>query len=312
MEICILDSGQFIERPELLEPLYAFGKVRVFSGMPGTEDEIAARARDAEVVAWSMTKLSNRVLDRLPKLKLLQFIGTGLWNFADVDYAHARGIRTRNIEAYGSNAVAEFAIGLTMALQRGIVPAVNRVKARRWDLDGLRGREIAGSTVGVIGTGSIGSLVAQKFIGLGARVIANDIRENPELREAYGLEYVPVEELFLRSDVITIHMKATRDNRRFVSERLLRLMKPEAVLINVSRAELVDCEALCRALSEGRIGGAAVDVYEDEPLSDSDYRLVQLPNVIGTPHIGFYTGESNENAVRLAVASIVSALESGA
>ena len=309
MVICILDSGQFISDDALLDPLRRFGEVRVFSGMPETEDELVARARGAEVVAWCVTQIPNSAIDRLPELRLLQFIGTGMWNFADVDHCTSRGVRCLNIDAYGSNAVAEFAVSLTMALLRNIVPAAERIRRREWNMDGLGGREIASSTVGVIGTGSIGALVAKKFCGLGAKVIAHDIFENAELRDRFGVEYVGVEELFRRSDVITIHMKATPENVGFVSEGLLRLMKPDAVFVNVSRAELADGGALYRALAEKRIGGAAVDVYEGEPLSDSDYRLVSLPNVIGTPHIGFYTGQSNDNAVRMSVESIVRALE---
>ena len=310
MVICLLDSGQFVSDPALLDPLRALGEVRVFSGLPATEDELVERASGADVVAWCITQIPDSALDRLPKLRLLQFIGTGMWNFVNVDYANKKGVRCLNIDAYGSNAVAEFAVSLTMALLRNIVPAAQRIRQRLWDMDGLGGREIASSTVGVIGTGSIGKLVARKFLGLGAKVIAHDIFENEELK-AKGVEYVSVEELFRRADVITIHMKATPENVGFVSAKLLALMKPDAVFINVSRAELVDGKALYEALSEKRIGGAAVDVYEGEPLNDDDFRLVSLPNVIGTPHIGFYTGQSNDNAVRLSVESIVRALTDG-
>ena len=129
MIICMLDAGQFIEKPEFLEPLKQYGEIRIFSGMPKSVDEVVARAGDAEVVAFAVTQLTHEMIDRLPKLKILQFIGTGMWNFVDVDYAVSKGIEVLNIDAYGSNAVAEFAVSLAMSMNRNIVPAVNILKA---------------------------------------------------------------------------------------------------------------------------------------------------------------------------------------
>lgn len=308
MIICMLDAGQFIEKPEFLEPLKQYGEIRIFSGMPENADEVVARAGDAEVVAFAVTQLTREMIDRLPKLKILQFIGTGMWNFVDVDYAVSKGIKVLNIDAYGSNAVAEFAVSLAMSMNRNIVPAVNIVKAHDWSTDGLGGQEIAGSTVGVIGTGSIGHLVAEKFFGLGANVVACDLYENEYLKEKYGLRYYSMENVFHMSDVITMHMKVTKENEKLIDRRLLSLMKPNALLINVSRAELVDNEALYEALSTGKIRGLATDVYTSEPPCALDYKMIDLPNVICTPHIGFYTEQSNDNSIRMSVASIIKAL----
>ncbi len=310
MKICILDAGQFIEKPEFLDPLKPFGEISVYSGMPKDADEVVARAQDAEVVAFAVMQLTREMIDRLPKLRILQFIGTGMWNFVDVDYATSKGIRVLNIDAYGSNAVAEFAVSLAMSMNRCVVPAVNLVKERRWDTDGLCGQEIAGSTVGVIGTGAIGRLVVEKFFGLGANVIACDIYENEYLKEKYGLKYHSMEDIFRLSDIITMHMKVTPENEKLIGRQLLSLMKKNALLINVSRAELVDNEALYEALAAGQIRGLATDVYTSEPPCALDYKMIDLPNVICTPHIGFYTEQSNDNSIKMSVASIVQALES--
>ena len=309
MTICMLDAGQFIEKPEFLDPLKPFGEVKIFDGMPETVEEVVKRAGDAEVVAFAITQLTHEMIDCLPKLKVLQFIGTGMWNFVDVPYAESKGIKVLNIDAYGSNAVAEFAVSLAMSLNRNVVPGVNIVKAHGWSMDGLGGQEIAGSTVGVIGTGAIGRLVVEKFFGLGANVIACDIFENQYLKEKYGLKYYSMEEVFQRSDVITMHMKATKENEKVISEKLISLMKKNALLINVSRAELVDNEALYHALSEKRIRGFATDVYSSEPPSEFDNKIIDLPNVICSPHIGFYTEQANDNSIKMSVASIVKALE---
>ena len=270
---------------------------------------MAHRAGDAEVVAFAVTQLTREMVDAMPKLKVLQFIGTGMWNFVDVDYAQSKGIKVLNIEAYGSNAVAEFAVCLTAALARNVVPAVNIIKSGGWDTDGLGGREIAGSTVGVIGTGAIGRLVVEKFIGLGAHVIANDIFESDYLKEKYGIEYVSLEEIFRRSDIISLHMKVTKENEKLIDRKYFSLMKKNALFINVARAELVNIEDLYDALSGGHIGGAAIDVFTSEPPGELEQKLTALPNVIGTPHIGFYTEQSNDNSIRMSAASIVKALE---
>ena len=308
MIICMLDAGQFIEKPEFLEPLKQYGEIRIFSGMPKSVDEVVARAGDAEVVAFAVTQLTHEMIDRLPKLKILQFIGTGMWNFVDVDYAVSKGIEVLNIDAYGSNAVAEFAVSLAMSMNRNIVPAVNILKAHDWTTDGLGGQEIAGATVGVIGTGSIGRLVAEKFFGLNANVIACDLYENEQLKAKYDLKYYSMEEIFRQSDIITMHMKVTKENEKLIGRRLIPQMKPNALLINVSRAELIDNEALYEALAAKKIRGLATDVYTSEPPCELDYKMIDLPNVICTPHIGFYTEQSNDNSIKMSVNSIIKAI----
>lgn len=309
MKFCILDAGQFVEKPELLDPLRALGDIDIYSGMPESAAEVARRAGEAEVVAFAVTQLTREMVDAMPRLKVLQFMGTGMWNFVDVEYAQSKGIQVLNIEAYGSNAVAEFAVCLTAALVRNVVPAVNILKDGGWSTDGLNGREIAGSTVGVVGTGAIGRLVVEKFIGLGAHVIANDIFESDYLKEKYGIEYVSLEEIFRRSDIVSLHMKVTKENEKIIDKKYLSLMKKDALFINVARAELVNIEDLYDALANRRIGAAAIDVFTSEPPGELEQKLVALPNVIGTPHIGFYTEQSNDNSIRMSVSSIIKALE---
>lgn len=308
MKICLIDAGIFIENPELLKPLEEVGTVQVFDGIPESLEEVVKRAGDAEVIAFGLMQFTNEMLDNLPKLKVLQFIGTGVWNFVDVDYAESKGIKVLNIDGYGSNAVAEYAVAMTMALAKKITRADQVIKGQGWSIDGLKGIEIAGSTVGVVGTGSIGRLVAEKFLALGAKVICCDIYENAELKEKHGVEYKSIEEIFMQSDIITLHMKVTKENENIVDRKLLELTKKDALLINVARAELVNTEDLYKALLAGRIGGAAIDVYDSEPPKPKDYLLGKLQNVIATPHIGYYTQEANDNSIKMTVSSILAAL----
>lgn len=308
MKTCLIDAGIFIDKPKLLDPLREIGEVAVFDGIPSGADEVVERAADADIIAFGLMQFTNEMLDRLPKLKILQFIGTGVWNFVDVDYAESKGIKVLNIDGYGSNAVAEFAVSMALALAKKLYPAISVVKDGGWTLDDLMGKEIKGSTVGVIGTGSIGRLVAEKFIALGATVIACDIFESDYLKEACGVEYKSMEAVFAEADLVTLHMKVTKENERGIDRKLLSLMKPDALLVNVARAELVNTRDLYELLAENEIGGAAIDVYDSEPPSAEDYQLAELPNVIATPHMAYYTEQANDNSIKMTVSSILASL----
>lgn len=309
MKICLIDAGIFIDKPELLAPLEEKNQVTVFSGIPDSVEEVVQRGSDADVIAFGLMQFTNEMIDRLPNLKVLQFIGTGVWNFVDVDYAQSKGIRVLNIDGYGSNAVAEFGVALGMALARKVTKADRVLKENRWTIDELKGLEIKGSTVGVVGTGSIGSLVAEKYAMMGAKVVACDLYENEHLKEAYQVEYMSMEDVFHRADIVSLHMKVTKENENSIGDELLNAMKDGALLVNVARAELVDRNALVRALSQGTLGGAAIDVYNSEPPSEEDYALAKRDDVIATPHIGYYTQEANDNSIIMTVDSILKAID---
>ncbi len=308
MKVCLIDAGIFIDKPELLDPLRAIGEVEVFDGIPEGTEEVVTRAGDADVIAFGLMQFTNEMLDALPKLKVLQFIGTGMWNFVDVDYAESKGVKVLNIDGYGSNAVAEFATAMALSLAKKIPSADRVLKEDRWTIDDLMGKEIKGSTVGVVGTGSIGRLAAEKFVALGAEVIACDIFESDYLKEKYNIQYKSMEDVFAESDIVTLHMKVTEENQRVINEKLLSLMKKDALLINVARSELVNSEDLYKALIFGNLAGAAIDVYDSEPPSERDYQLAKLDNVIATPHIGYYTQEANDNSIKMTVSSILASL----
>lgn len=309
MKICLIDAGIFIDKPELLAPLEEKNQVTVFSGIPDSVEEVVQRGADADVIAFGLMQFTNEMIDRLPNLKVLQFIGTGVWNFVDVDYAQSKGIRVLNIDGYGSNAVAEFGVALGMALARKVTKADRVLKENRWTIDELKGLEIKGSTVGVVGTGSIGSLVAEKYAMMGAKVVACDLYESEHLKEAYQVEYMSMEDVFHRADIVSLHMKVTKENENSIGEELFNAMKEGALLVNVARAELVDRNALVRALSQGKLGGAAIDVYNSEPPSEEDYALAKRDDVIATPHIGYYTQEANDNSIIMTVDSILKAID---
>jgi phosphoglycerate dehydrogenase-like enzyme len=250
-----------------------------------------------------LNKLSKTLIERLTKLKFIQFMGIGYRDYLDVEHAEARGITVRGIGEYGSNCVAEFAIGFIFSAIRGITVADRRMKNKTWDMKGLLGRELTSSTVGIIGTGAVGSLVSAKLSLLGAKVMACDIYPKQELIDKYGVMYVDIKTLMAQSDVVSVHLKYSPETENFVSKELLGLMKPGSYFINTARAQIVDYKALEDLLKRGVLAGAAIDVHNEQP--PADWSLSLMDNVIATPHMGYYTKVANTNMLRLSVESVL-------
>ncbi len=307
MKFLFLDQDDTIVSDHYLNPLRERGTVEIYSTIPADDDEVVARAAGADVIFFAKTVFTPGLIDRLPELKILQFLGTGVWNLVDVEYAEKKGIQVLNIEGYGNNAVAEYAIGLAFCLARHIPRADRMMREKQWTLSGLRGIEIGNSVFGVVGTGNIGSLVAQKASLLGAKVLAHDLYENGDLKAGYEVEYTSLEHLAGEADFLTLHLKTTPQTERIINRAILEKMKQSAFLINVARADLVDNEALFEALKNKKIGGAALDVFDEEP--PRDYRFSELDNVITSPHIGFYTDAAVLNMLAGYVENVIKALD---
>ena len=222
------------------------------------------------------------------------------FNNVDLNAAARYGIPVVRVPAYSPHAVAEHALALLLALNRRIYRAYIRTRDFNFSLNGLIGFDLHGKTAGVIGTGKIGRSFIDICRGFGMEVIAND----PFPAEGSGIDYVSREELFRRSDIISLHCPLTEDTRYIINEHALSLMKPDTLIVNTSRGKLIDSEALLNALNEKRIGGAALDVYEEETglfFEDNSDRivtdetlslLVSRPNVLITSHQAFLTREA--------------------
>lgn len=302
MKFVFIDEDDIIKKDSDLNPLEELGEVEVYSHPPETEKELLNRAENADVIFFALTKFSNEILDKLPKLQIMQFLGTGMWNLVDVNYARKKGIKVLNIEGYGNNAVAEYAISAAFSLARNIPEKYKEMENEMWKL-GEEGREIKGSRFGVVGTGNIGSEVAKKASLLGADVVAYDIVESDKLKEEFGVKYVSLEKLFCTSDFISLHVKAMKETYNLVNGKLINQMKKTAFFINAARADLVENDVLYEALKNEEIGGAALDVFSDEPLQD--YSIAKLDNVIATPHIGFYTEQAIRNMLNMSLDSVL-------
>jgi D-3-phosphoglycerate dehydrogenase len=254
---------------------------------------------DAMVVR-SRTKVRKPLIDKATNLKLIIRAGVGLDNI-DVEYAQSKGVEVRNTPSASSNSVAELTIGYLLALVRHIPQATASMKAGKWEKKAFsKGSELAGKTLGLIGCGRIGSLVAQKAAALGMDVLF--YRRTPT--EVPGATQVSFDELLSRSDFISLHVPHTPETHYIVGEEALARMKDGVYIVNCGRGGTLDEAALYDAITGGKVAGAALDVFEDEK-EERGRRLMELPQVIGSPHIGAGTVEAKarvgEEVVQIAV-----------
>jgi len=248
-------------------------------------------------------------------VKLVALRCTG-FNNVDIAAAKALGLTVTRVPVYSPYAVAEHAVALLLALNRKTHRAFNRVRELNFSLNGLVGFDLHGKTAGVVGTGKIGRIVAQILRGFGMKLLAFDPFPNGEWAAQQGAEYVDASTLAERSDVISLHVPLTPETNYIIRRETLRLMKPGAILINVSRGALIDTTALIEALKSGHLGGVALDVYEEEEgiffedlsgqvLHDDELaRLLTFPNVLISSHQAFLTREALSDIARTTVANL--------
>lgn len=274
MKIIIADRME----PEVVAEIQKLGPTLV------TPADLASSLSDAEIlIVRSATKVTADLLTHAPKLKIVARAGVGLDN-VDKEACEKRGIKVLNTPGASSNAVAELAVGLMFAVSRKICKADAGMKAGKWLKKELTGTELSGKTLGIVGLGRIGTLLAAKASALGMKIAYFD----PAATLPVGKK-VTLDELFSSSDFISLHVPLTEQTKNMVNSASLAKMKKSAVLINTARGGLVDEEALYSALKEGRLAGAALDVYPQEPYTG---KLCSLGNVVLTPHVAGSTAEA--------------------
>ncbi len=271
------------------------------------------------------SRLDAQVLELLPGLRLIASRSTG-FDHIDLDYCRSHSIAVCNVPDYGAATIAEHAFALLLALCRRIPTATERTRRGDFSLDGLRGFELYGKTLGVLGTGRIGRRAIAIGLGLGMEVMAYDLYPKTETAAALGFSYAALDEVLAQADVITIHLPATPQTRHLIAEPQFAIMKKGAVLINTARGSIVDAEALIRALDQGIIAAAGLDVLPEEkllrdesvlfqqeskPAVDelrallADHVLLQHPNVLVTPHSAFNTHEAMARIMTTTVGNIL-------
>jgi len=260
------------------------------------------------LIVRSATKVTSAVLERARKLKIIGRAGVGVDNI-DVRAATARGIIVANAPGGNTIAAAEHTMGMMLALARNIPEANARLKAGIWDKDSLVGVELRHKVLGVVGIGRVGSEVAKRALAMEMEVIAYDPYIPAERVKELGVQMVSLDTLLRRADFITIHIPLSKENYHLLNEEAFAKMKPGVRIINCARGGIIDEAALYVALKEGKVAGAALDVFEQEPLTQSP--LFALPNVVVTPHLGASTVEAQRGVARVIAEEILVALRGG-
>ncbi|MBI2953135.1 MAG: hydroxyacid dehydrogenase [Chloroflexi bacterium] len=281
------------------------------------------KAKDAHILSvFIHSQVTEDVIAEMPDLEMIATRSTG-FDHIDLEACNRRGIVVSNVPRYGENTVAEHTFGLILSLSRNIHKAYLRTIAGNFSLEGLQGFDLKGKTLGVIGVGSIGMHVIRIAKGFGMDVLAFDPRPNRLISEVLDFEYVPLEDLLRRSDIVSLHAPYMAQTHHLMNRDRLSMMKHGALLINTARGGLIDTDALIWALDEGILGGAGLDVIEGEELIKEETALLATPaaedklrmllrqhvllrreNVVVTPHVAFYSREAMHRIVETTVANI--------
>jgi len=287
--------------------------VEIFKNTPGIEVDVMTNLTPDELkgvikeydglVIRSATKVTKEIVDSADKLKVVGRAGSGLDN-VDIPAASKRGIVVMNTPGGNTITTAEHAIALMVSLARKIPQATASMKAGKWEKNKFMGNELFNKKLGVVGTGQIGAVVADRAQGLKMHVIAYDPFISPEAAEKLGITLVSFDELVRTADFITVHTPLTKETRGIINAVAFEKMKKGVFVINCARGGIINEKDLYDALVSGKVAGAALDVFEEEPTKNTD--LVAHPNVICTPHLGASTDEAQVN-VAIAIAEQMSA-----
>lgn len=239
------------------------------------------------MIVRSRTKVRKPLIDACPNLKVIVRGGAGL-DTIDYEYARSRGIVVMNTPSANSASVAELAIGYMFMLARSLYKSTSTLKNESWEKKSFVGTELGGKTLGIIGYGNIGRLTATLARGLGMRVLV--YVRHPEAISPDGVEVVSLDELLAQSDFISLHLPKNEDSTNMIGREQFARMKDGVYIINCARGGILNEDALYEALTSGKVAGAALDVFAEEP--PTDWRLLKLDNVIGSPHIGAQTKEA--------------------
>jgi D-lactate dehydrogenase len=298
------------EHLERSEKLKEVGVTVTFMESALTKDLLPQIAENEIVGVFMDSKIDADVFAALPNLKFLTTLSTG-FDHIDMKAAEAKGIVVSSVPAYGENTVAEFAFALLLALSRKIREASHRVQEEgKFNTDGLRGFDLHGKTIGVIGTGRIGKHAVRMAKGFGMKVVAYDAYQDDVFAKDMDFPYVSLNDLLAQSDVITIHCPHVPETHHLINEQNIFQIKHGAYLINTARGPIVETAALTKALRSGILAGAGLDVLEEEDVlrggvTAVDADIIRMPNVIVTPHNAFNTDEAFMRILDTTIENIV-------
>jgi D-3-phosphoglycerate dehydrogenase len=302
----------------LVSDALAVEGVEIFQKAPGIEVDVKTKLTPEELktviknydalVVRSATKVTKELIEHADKLRVVGRAGAGLDNI-DVEAASKRGIVVMNTPGGNTVTTGEHAIAMMLSLARKIPQATASMKAGKWEKNKFMGSEYQNKTLGIIGIGRVGSIVADRALGLKMNVIAYDPFISPEAAQKLGIELVSMDDLFGKSDFISVHIPLTKETKNLINAKAFAKMKKGVFLVNCARGGIVNEKDLHDALVSGKAAGAAIDVYEEEPTKNMD--LVSLDNVICTPHLGASTDEAQVNVAIAIAEQIVDYLTTG-
>ncbi|MFZ1039352.1 MAG: glyoxylate reductase [Candidatus Bathyarchaeia archaeon] len=279
---------------------------------PPPKKTIIEKAKDVDALATLLSdKIDAEVFDAAPKLKMIAQLAVGFDN-VDVQEATKRGIYVSNTPEVLTDTTADFAWTLLMALARRVVEADKYVRMGKWKVGWhpamLQGRDVYGATMGIVGAGRIGYAVAKRATGFSMKILFYDVIPRPEMEKDFGAKKVDLDELLKQSDFVSVHVPLMKETHHLINAEKLRLMKKTAYLINNSRGPVVDEKALYEALNEGRIAGAGLDVFEQEPTSLAN-PLLKLDNVVVAPHISSASYETRSKMAEMVADNLIAFFE---
>ena len=282
--------------------------------------ETAKKIKSSDIISVSIySKIGNSVLDKISKVKLITTRSTG-FDHIDLISCKERGIKVSNVPFYGENTVAEHTFALILSISRNIHKAYVKALKNDFSMEGLKGFDLEGKTIGVVGAGRIGLHVIRIAKGLGMNILACDTSQDNFLAEVLRFKYVSFEELLKSSDIISLHVPHNKYTHHLINKESIKKIKKGAILINTARGEVVETEALIEALDKKILSGAGLDVLEGEEIIKEEKRLLkredegeslikshvllEKENVVFTPHIGFYSDEALKRTIETTVKNI--------
>jgi D-3-phosphoglycerate dehydrogenase len=305
MKIVVVDAVHLEENH--IKKLRSFANLGIFEDTPKTPDELKERIKEADVVIVGWSHLTEDILNSAEKLKMVSIWATTC-HYADLEAASKKGIAVTHVPGYATEAVAEHAFALLLAATRKLLLADRHVRRGEFDWRPFRGWELAGKTLGIIGTGAIGCRVAEIGKAFKMKILAFDKYPNFKKAEEIRMEYVDLQTLFKESDIITLHVPLTHETEGLIGEKEIEIMKIGCVLINTSQGKVIDEKALIDALKSRKLSYAGLDVFEEEP-PQKDNPLFKLDNTVLSPHIGFHTVEAAKKCTDICIDNVIKFLE---
>lgn len=300
-----LDGLEFIAGltayERVLEPLLEFGSYRYYKNRLDENHLLLERIGGAHAVFLDWSNLDAGVLEGCGDLEVVSYIGVGAANFVDIAAATSRGIAVTNTPDYGNRSVAEHALGLVLAVARKIAWGDRDLRRGAWTSMDREGIQLLGRSIGLIGMGAVGKEMARLCRAFGLEVCYYDVERRPEMEGIAA--FLEMDELLSSCEIVSLHVAYTPHTRNLIGGRELSLLREDAILVNTSRGEVLDIEALARTLEEGRLRGAGLDNFPGEPRPDLN-RLARIDRVVLTPHIAFNTREAKDRMTAIAVDNV--------